>query len=70
MAKKPDAFALQTLEVPEGNADFKSAPPRSRKVPQAMERTTFLIDSLGSGAEVARLLGVNRSQPAQWRSGK
>jgi transcriptional regulator with XRE-family HTH domain len=43
---------------------------RPGSVPQAAERTNFLIESLGSGAELARLLGVNRSQPAQWRSGK
>lgn len=39
-------------------------------MPQAAVRTGFLIEALGSGAEVARLLGVNRSQPSQWRSGK
>ena len=43
---------------------------RSGSVPQVIQRTDFLIESLGSGAELARLLGVNRSQPAQWRSGK
>lgn len=43
---------------------------RLGSVPQAAARTEFLIESLGSGAELARLLGVNRSQPAQWRSGK
>jgi transcriptional regulator with XRE-family HTH domain len=42
----------------------------SPAVPQAAQRTDFLIESLGSGAEVARLLGVNRSQPAQWRNGR
>lgn len=40
------------------------------RLPQTAVRTGFLIDTLGSAAEVARLLGVNRSQPAQWRSGK
>lgn len=39
-------------------------------LPQTAVRTAFLIDALGSGAEVARLLGVHRSQPSQWRSGK
>lgn len=39
-------------------------------VPQAAARTEFLIESLGSAAEVARLLGVGRSQPTQWRNGK
>lgn len=32
-------------------------------------RVALLIESLGSGAEVARLLDVNRSQPSQWRRG-
>lgn len=40
------------------------------QLPQTAVRTGFLIDALGSGAELARLLGVNRSQPSQWRSGK
>lgn len=44
--------------------------PVSTTLPQSAVRTAFLIDALGSGAEVARLLGVNRSQPSQWRSGK
>ncbi|MFW6187299.1 MAG: antitoxin Xre/MbcA/ParS toxin-binding domain-containing protein [Actinomycetota bacterium] len=39
-------------------------------LPQSAVRAGFLIETLGSGAEVARLLGVNRSQPSQWRSGK
>jgi len=43
---------------------------RAGIIPQVAQRTDFLIESLGSGAELARLLGVNRSQPAQWRSGK
>lgn len=42
----------------------------SGAMPQTAVRTGFLIEALGSGAEVARLLGVNRSQPSQWRSGK
>lgn len=42
----------------------------SETMPQAAVRTGFLIETLGSGAELARLLGVNRSQPSQWRSGK
>ena len=32
------------------------------------ERATFLIDVLG-GAELARWLGVSRSQPTRWRQG-
>lgn len=36
---------------------------------QAPERTEFLIDALGSGAALAELLGVSRSQPTRWRKG-
>lgn len=57
---------IQTAKAPLA-ARTKASPGR---VPQVAERTNFLIESLGSGAELARLLGVNRSQPAQWRSGK
>lgn len=51
-------------------AEPGSAGVKFRALPQSAVRTGFLIDTLGSGAEVARLLGVNRSQPSQWRSGK
>lgn len=39
------------------------------KTPLAQERTAFLADHLGS-AELARLIGVSRSQPTRWRSGE
>lgn len=45
-------------------------PSGATQLPQTAVRTAFLIGALGSGAEVARLLGVNRSQPSQWRTGK
>jgi uncharacterized protein (DUF2384 family) len=57
---------IQTARAP----STAKATARPGRVPQAAERTNFLIETLGSGAELARLLGVNRSQPAQWRSGK
>lgn len=43
--------------------------PRHPGVNQAQERTEFLIETLGSGVALAELLGVNRSQPTQWRKG-
>jgi len=44
--------------------------PHSRaKLGLAQERTAFVIEALGSGANLAKFLGVNRSQPAQWRNG-
>ncbi|MFT2752399.1 hypothetical protein [Clavibacter sp. Sh2088] len=39
------------------------------KQSSTMMQTSYLIDALGSAAELARLLGVNRSQPTQWRAG-
>lgn len=38
------------------------------RTPLAKERTEFLIELVG-GAELARMLGVSRSQPTRWRSG-
>jgi len=43
--------------------------PRQRPLNQAQERTEFLIETLGSGARLAALIGVNRSQPTKWRRG-
>jgi uncharacterized protein (DUF2384 family) len=40
------------------------------RLPLAMERTEFLIDAVGSGSTLADLLGVSRSQPTRWRTGK
>lgn len=42
---------------------------RRANLNQTQERTEFLINTLGSGAALAGLLGVNRSQPTQWRKG-
>lgn len=38
------------------------------RTPLAKERTEFLVEVVG-GAELARMLGVSRSQPTRWRSG-
>lgn len=40
------------------------------RLPLAMERTEFLIDAVGGGSTLADLLGVSRSQPTRWRTGK
>ncbi len=51
-----------------------TATPRAERVrlvsrtPLAKERTEFLVKVVG-GAELARMLGVSRSQPTRWRSG-
>ena len=42
---------------------------QQRHLPQSAARTTFLIETVGSGAAVARLLGVSRSQPYRWSTG-
>lgn len=41
---------------------------RSGAAPLVRERATFLVEVLG-GAELARWLGVSRSQPTRWRQG-
>lgn len=41
---------------------------RRAATPLAKERTEFLTTTFG-GAQLARLLGVSRSQPTRWRSG-
>ena len=43
--------------------------PVRRVLNQAQQRTEFLIAALGGGSKVASLLGVNRSQPTQWKNG-
>jgi uncharacterized protein (DUF2384 family) len=37
---------------------------------QVQARTEFLIEALGSQAELARLLQVSTSQPSRWRAGE
>jgi len=39
------------------------------RLKHAQQRTEYVIEALGSGANLAKYLGVNRSQPAQWRKG-
>jgi hypothetical protein len=36
----------------------------------ALERTNFLIDTVGGVNELARTLGVSASQPSRWRTGE
>ncbi len=42
---------------------------RSVAMPLVRERVRFLTDTVG-GAELARWLGVSRSQPTRWRTGE
>jgi len=49
-----------------GSAATSKAPPSWRPV----ERTQFLIDTVGGVTKLARTLGVSPSQPSRWRSGK
>lgn len=37
---------------------------------KAQERVAFLVDTLGSAAAVARILGISRSQPLRWSKGE
>lgn len=56
------------------SASTASAPGRPAKRTQATpaltSRIQLAIDSLGGGTALAALLGVNKSQPSQWRNGK
>lgn len=38
--------------------------------PLAPERTRYVVEVVGGGAKLARLLGVSPSQPSRWASGK
>ena len=61
-----DLQKFKGLQNAEG--DFKLGS-KQADVPQAKERTEFVIDALGSAAALARLLHVGRSQPSRWRRG-
>ncbi|QHC65414.1 hypothetical protein GSU68_01665 [Rathayibacter sp. VKM Ac-2759] len=63
-SKRPVSVTTRT------RATRRSVPSSARSIPQARERAAFLIESLGSGVEVAKLLDVNRSQPSQWSNGQ
>ena len=43
---------------------------RTQAAPALTSRIQLAIDSLGGGTALAALLGVNKSQPSQWRNGK
>lgn len=48
----------------------RATTPRMVEVPLASERAKFLIQVFGGAAELSRLLGVSRSQPARWSKGQ
>ncbi|MGK3708932.1 antitoxin Xre/MbcA/ParS toxin-binding domain-containing protein [Arthrobacter sp. IK3] len=61
-----------TLPKPKTSRVRKSSAPAlkdSAKLGNAQLRTKLLIDALGSGAELARILGVSSSQPSRWMNG-
>jgi len=47
-----------------------ATPPPRVEVPLASERAQFLIQVFGGAAELSRILGVSRSQPARWSKGQ
>ncbi|MGH3725742.1 MAG: antitoxin Xre/MbcA/ParS toxin-binding domain-containing protein [Mycobacterium sp.] len=38
--------------------------------PLAPLRVSYLVDALGGATQLARIIGVNRSQPSRWISGE
>ncbi|MHB8691936.1 MAG: hypothetical protein ACYDHH_11880 [Solirubrobacteraceae bacterium] len=53
------------LKIARGGLKTGKATPAWRP----MERTQFLIDTVGGVSNLARTLGVSASQPSRWRSG-
>jgi hypothetical protein len=53
------------LKLASGGLKTGKVPPAWRPV----ERTQFLIDTVGGVTNLARTLGVSPSQPSRWRSG-
>ena len=62
MTIKAAAAPLRKARAPRARA-------RTPVPPQVRQRLAWLISVLGNN-QVADLLGVNRSQPSRWRSGK
>ncbi|PPF26101.1 hypothetical protein [Rathayibacter rathayi] len=60
-------FAVEIPAVSDASPSRRGAAVRAESALQA--RVALLIDSLGSGAELARLLDVHRGQPSQWSKG-
>lgn len=51
-------------------ADVASGQFSPARLSFAAQRTEFLISAVGSGAALADVLGVARSQPTRWRKGQ
>lgn len=62
MTIKAAAGPLRKARVPRARA-------RTPVPPQVRQRLAWLISVLGNN-QVAEILGVNRSQPSRWRTGK
>ena len=62
------------MTIRAGTASIRRPKPRARPAKAAVpadvrQRLDWLVTALGNN-KVAELLGVNRSQPSRWRSGK
>jgi len=57
-ARLPESVAVKADTAPSARLSF------------AAQRTEFLITAIGSGAALADVLGVARSQPTRWRKGE
>ena len=78
-AQTPSSVTMRVVEItdltkvdaPQTEARRRPATPaRKVDVPLASERAQFLIQVFGGAAELSRLLGVSRSQPARWSKGQ
>lgn len=70
-AKKHASTAIRAVRTPKrvvvGNLAVATRPADD---PLAPLRVSYLVDAVGGAAQLARIIGVNRSQPSRWISGE
>lgn len=70
-AKKRASTAIRSVSTPKrvvvGNLAVATQPADD---PLAPLRVSYLVDAVGGAAQLARIIGVNRSQPSRWISGE
>ncbi len=75
-ARDPRRSATRSVAVPKAAAGelkiVRGGLKTGKTVPawRPVERTQFLIDTVGGVTNLARTLGVSPSQPSRWRSGE
>jgi hypothetical protein len=74
-ARKPQRIAARAVAAPKATGGesiiVRGGLKTGKAVPawHPIERTQFLIDTVGGVTKLARTLGVSASQPSRWRSG-